>query len=137
MTRTFRYLLVTVFLLYNSIDAFSIVRVHSPGTIVQKTRQSRWMKVSLHCAADAGEWASSGGLPEELDYLQEKLHLIEALKARNEAQIDSFVDAQDQWESLEPEERELLQQEEALTHRVDEIISILVQGWMGEKTMDG
>ena len=80
---------------------------------------------------------SCDSLEDELEYLQQQLTLIEALKARNEAQLDSFVDEREQWESLEPGEQALLHSEEPLAERIDEITTMLVQEWMGEKIQDG
>jgi hypothetical protein len=42
------------------------------------------------------------------------LYYIEALEERNKAQLESFVNEQEQWESLEQWERELLLQKEAI-----------------------
>ncbi len=81
----------------------------------------------------------SGKSPVELEMeeLQERYALIEALEARNEAQLESFVDERDQWESLEPEERELLQSKEILESRMEILTEQLVQLWMGQKSMEG
>ena len=73
----------------------------------------------------------------EWDELQERLSLMEALEARNEAQLDSFVDAQDQWDSLEPEERELLESKPQVEARMEVLAEQLVQLWMGQKSLDG
>ena len=80
---------------------------------------------------------SSSSLQEELERLQHQMSLIEALEERNKAQLDSFVDEQDQWDSLEPDERELLQQKPALQQRTESLVSELVNGWMGQKSMEG
>ena len=73
----------------------------------------------------------------ELERLQEQLSLIEALEARNEAQLDSFVDKEDQWNSLENEERTLLESKDAVVQRLDILGEQLVQLWMGQKSMEG
>ncbi|KAG7339292.1 peptide deformylase [Nitzschia inconspicua] len=48
------------------------------------------------------------------DDLRAQLSYIEALEERNKAQLDSFLDEQDQWDSLEPFEQELLLQKESI-----------------------
>ena len=63
--------------------------------------------------------------------------LIEALEERNKSQLESFVDEQDQWESLEEEERQLLLQKDEITQRMEAIAEELVQIWMGSKSMEG
>jgi len=55
--------------------------------------------------------------------LQEQLVYIEALEERNKAQLDSFVDEQDQWESMEDFERELLSSKEDTVKQLDELLS--------------
>lgn len=97
---------------------------------------------SLHCVdqeQEEEEGGSNNKLPIalELEELQERLALIEALQARNEAQVESFVDEQDQWESLEPEERELLESKEEVESRMEILAEQLVQLWMGQKSMEG
>jgi predicted nucleic acid-binding Zn-ribbon protein len=59
---------------------------------------------------------------DELERLEQDFALLEALEVRNEAQIESFVDAEDQWESLEPEEQELLKSKVDLKERIDELM---------------
>jgi len=44
--------------------------------------------------------------------LENDLLLIGALEERNKAQLDSFVNEQDQWESMEEEERDFLSQKD-------------------------
>ena len=80
---------------------------------------------------------ASGGIEEELENLQQQLALIEALEQRNEAQLDSFVDEQDQWESLEPEEQDLLRSKDEIVERMDQITTEFLQLWMGAKSQDG
>jgi hypothetical protein len=74
---------------------------------------------------------------EELNRLQNNLHAIEALEERNKAQIESFIDEADQWDSLEDYERELLQSKEAVVQRLNKMTEELLQMWMGAKSMDG
>jgi hypothetical protein len=86
-----------------------------------------------------GDEGSDGGscIENELERLQYQLSLIEALEERNKAQLDSFVDAEDQWESLEEEERSLLRSKEEVVDKMDKLASELVQMWMGGKSMEG
>ena len=37
----------------------------------------------------------------EVEMLQNELTWIDAIEKRNKAQIDSFIDEQDQWDSME------------------------------------
>jgi hypothetical protein len=74
---------------------------------------------------------------EELDCLQQQLSLIEALEARNEAQFDSFIDKEDQWNSLEEEEKILLESKESIVQEMEILTEQLIQLWMGQKSMDG
>lgn len=59
--------------------------------------------------------------------LQEQLVYIEALEERNKAQLDSFVDEQDQWESMEDFERELLSSKEDIAKQLEELLSLREQ----------
>jgi hypothetical protein len=76
-------------------------------------------------------------IEQEIERLQNQLALIEALEARNEAQLESFIDHQDQWDSLEEEERQLLQSKDAILQRMEVLSEELIQMWMGQKSMDG
>ena len=76
-------------------------------------------------------------IEQEIERLQDQLAPIEALEARNEAQIESFIDQQDQWDSLEEEERQLLQSKDAILQRLEVLAEELIQMWMGQKSMDG
>lgn len=76
-------------------------------------------------------------LEEEIERLQNQLALIEALEERNKAQLDSFVDEEDQWDSMEEEERQLLRQKDEITKRMEVLAEEMVQIWMGAKSMDG
>ena len=53
--------------------------------------------------------------------LQNTLCSIEALEERNIAQIQSFIDEKDQWESLELYEQELLSSKEEILKRLSEL----------------
>lgn len=76
-------------------------------------------------------------LEMELAQLQEHFTLIEALEARNEAQLESFIGQQDQWDSLVPEERQLLESKPQVQARMEILAEQLVQLWMGQKSMEG
>ena len=76
-------------------------------------------------------------LEEELDRLQQTLTSIEALEERNKAQLDSFVDEEDQWNSMEEFERELLQSKDEVVERMEKMAEELMQMWMGAKSMEG
>ena len=78
-----------------------------------------------------------GGIQEELERLQDQLQYIEAIESRNEAQLDSFVDEEDQWNSMEEEERELLKSKEAIQQKMELLTEQLVMLWMGQKSQDG
>ena len=77
------------------------------------------------------------GLANELEDIQYQLSLIEALEERNRAQLDSFVDENDQWESMEEHERQLLLSKETLEQRLEEILSDWVNSWVGRKSLEG
>ena len=91
----------------------------------------------LESSSDNSVNEPSHPLEAEMESLKNQLDLIEALEERNKAQLDSFVDELDQFNSLEPEERELLQSKEQLLKHMDILADELVQMWMGQKTMDG
>ena len=76
-------------------------------------------------------------ITEEMEQLQQQLTYIEALEERNKAQLDSFVDAQDQWDSMEEEERRLLRSKADIEKRLEQMTSELVNMWMGGKSMEG
>ena len=85
---------------------------------------------------DNGSGASSA-VEEELEQLKNQLSYIEALEARNESQLDSFVDEEDQWNSMEEEERRLLESKDSIIQRMELLTEQLIQLWMGQKSMDG
>ena len=86
---------------------------------------------------DSKDTSEKNALEEELERLQNQLALIEALEERNKAQLDSFVDEQDQWDSMEEEDRQLLRQKDEMTQRMETLAEEMVQIWMGAKSMDG
>ena len=59
---------------------------------------------------------------EEKEILENELMLIEAIEERNNAQIDSFVDEQDQWESMDEGERQLLLSKDQILQKLHNII---------------
>lgn len=77
------------------------------------------------------------GIEEELEQLQNQLFLIEALEERNKAQLGSFVDEADQWDSLEEEERLILRSKGSVLQKMEGLTEQLVMLFMGEKMMDG
>ena len=58
-----------------------------------------------------------------VESLQDKLVYIQALEERNKAQIDSFVDEEDQWESMEEFERELLSSKEVIERQLNVLLA--------------
>mmetsp|Transcript_24556 Transcript_24556/g.70788 ORF Transcript_24556/g.70788 Transcript_24556/m.70788 type:complete len:164 (+) Transcript_24556:135-626(+) len=80
---------------------------------------------------------SCNAITEEMEQLQQQLTYIEALEERNKAQLDSFVDEQDQWDNMEEEERQLLQSKTDIEKRLEQMTSELVNMWMGGKSMEG
>ena len=79
--------------------------------------------------------SKKSGLEDELERLQHQLSFIEALEERNVAQLDSFVHEQDQWESMDEEDRTLLESKEETVQRLESLAEELVQGWMSGKMM--
>jgi len=74
---------------------------------------------------------------EELERLQQTMTFIEALEERNKAQLESFVDKEDQWESLEEFEKDLLNSKDDVLNRMEKMTEELLQLWMGAKSMEG
>ena len=137
--------LLPTFLLVTTVQAFAeySMRISFPflSIQVQESKQREFCRTNLHLStsqdfSESGHNAS-GGIEEELENLQQQLALIESLEQRNEAQLDSFVDEQDQWESLEPEEQDLLRSKDEIVERMDQITTELLQLWMGAKSQDG
>ena len=97
---------------------------------------SKFFMTSTESDADSVEDDSSG-IEEEIEKLQQQLTLIEALEERNKAQIESFVDEEDQWNSMEAWEQELLSSKETLTQQMEQLTEELVLMFMGEKSRNG
>lgn len=60
-------------------------------------------------------------IPPTMEELQGQLSYIEALEERNKAQLDSFIDEQDQWDSLEPFEQVLLARKSSIFAEIDRL----------------
>ncbi len=58
-----------------------------------------------------------------VEQLQDKLVYIQALEERNKAQIDSFIDEEHQWESMEEYERELLSSKDDIEEQLSELLA--------------
>jgi hypothetical protein len=108
---------------------------HFATTLIRERKATLSSLFSSESGDD--EVPKSSSIEIELESLQHNFSLIEALEARNEAQLDSFVDKEDQWNSLEEEERILLESKELLVQRMEILAEKLVQLWMGQKSMDG
>ena len=77
----------------------------------------QYRSILLQCA----DSDSDQMIPTTLEELQVQLSYIEALEERNKAQLDSFVNEQDQWESLEPFEQELLLSKEEVLKQIEKL----------------
>ena len=86
---------------------------------------------------DGGGVGIGSDLEVEIESLQLRLAYIEALESRNAAQIESFVDESDQWDSMEDEEREMLRSRGEIERRLEDLTEELVTMWMGRKAADG
>jgi hypothetical protein len=80
---------------------------------------------------------NKSGIEEELERLQEQLALTEALEERNKAQLDSFVDEKDQWNSMDEDEQFLLKSKNAIIKKMELLTEQMILLWMGRKSMDG
>lgn len=78
-----------------------------------------------------------GAIQQELERLQDQLSIIEALEERNKAQLESFIDEEDQWSSMEDEEREILKSKDSVIEQMELLTEQLVMLWMGQKSQDG
>lgn len=58
---------------------------------------------------------------KELAILENDLVFVEAIEERNKAQIESFVDEQDQWDSMTEWEQNLLLNKESHIKRIEEL----------------
>lgn len=55
------------------------------------------------------------------EVLENELLLIEAIEERNKAQIYSFIDEEDQWNSMEESERQLLLNKDTILQKLEEL----------------
>ncbi|KAL7530201.1 hypothetical protein ACHAXR_003360 [Thalassiosira sp. AJA248-18] len=95
-------------------------------------------RLYLNGSSDGGSGnASEMGIEDELERLQNQLSLIEAIEERNKAQLDSFVDEEDQWQSLEEDERELLSSKDSVIQKMESLTEQLVMLFMGQKMKNG
>ncbi|KAL7447750.1 hypothetical protein ACHAWC_000076 [Mediolabrus comicus] len=92
-------------------------------------------KVFMSAAEDSS--ASDTGIEEEIEFIQHKLTLIEALEERNKAQIESFIDEEDQWNSMDEYEKDLLGSKESITARMEQLTEELVLISMSQKSKNG
>ena len=78
---------------------------------------------------DSGETDNDAdGDGETIETLQNQLVYIEALEERNKAQLDSFIDEEDQWESMEDYEKELMSSKEDLEKQLNELLRLSSEG---------
>lgn len=75
-------------------------------------------------------------IEKELERLQYTLITIEALEERNKAQLESFVNEEDQWNSLEDFERELLGSKEEILERTNKMVEKMTRLWMDAKSVE-
>lgn len=123
--------------------ALSLVIAPSSGRSLGSLRDGTLRALSelySSCTDDTG--GSNGGISktsieEELEQLQNQLSLIGALEERNKAQLGSFVDEEDQWDSLEEEERVFLRSKGSVIQQMEYLTEQLVMSFMGQKMMDG
>jgi hypothetical protein len=101
------------------------------------TLSSRILTLCQVAANDSDEGEPKSGIEAELGRLQEQLSLIEALEARNKAQLDSFVDEEDQWNSMEKEERNLLKSKDSIDEKMEFLTEQMIMLWIGQKSQDG
>jgi len=81
--------------------------------------------------------SSRTGIEEELERLQNQLSLIEAIEERNRAQLESFVDKKNQWESLEEDERVLLSSKDEILKKMEVLSEEIVMLFIGQKVKNG
>ena len=56
---------------------------------------------------------------------------------RNKAQLDSFVDEEDQWQSPEEDERDFLRSKDIIIQKMEVLAEQLVMLFMGQKMRNG
>jgi len=94
-------------------------------------------RLCMSGGSEDDDTSSRTGIEEELERLQNQLSLIEAIEERNRAQLESFVDEQDQWESLEEDERVLLSSKDEILKKMEVLSEEIVMLFMGQKVKNG
>jgi hypothetical protein len=84
---------------------------------------------------DEQERSGEEGKDDErlLQGLQNELLWIEAIEERNKAQLDSFIDVQDQWESLDIDEKELLLKKQSIMDAIEQLMTTTKKDMGGMK----
>ena len=122
----------------NALNVRSRIRIKQQQQVVEKT--TKWTKNNLNnsfspttSTTSLSSSVENNGNENEnesnktedneilISSLQNTLCSIEALEERNTAQIQSFIDEKDQWESLELYEQELLSSKEEILKRLSEL----------------
>ena len=113
---------VTTLAILSSVNAFVFVKKHVtwPSGCLLTTPRSTF---SSPWCLSATEGNDEDKDEDSVESLQQKLTYIQALEERNKAQLDSFVDEEDQWESMEEWERELLSSKEDIEKQLDDLLS--------------
>eukprot|EP00980_Cylindrotheca_fusiformis_P009204 scaffold2003_cov139-Cylindrotheca_fusiformis.AAC.20 len=106
------------------------------GNTIQPIPSNR-MVICQMVENDADGEIENNGIEAELQRLQDQLSSIEALEARNEAQLDSFVNEEDQWNSMEAEEQNLLKSKDEVIEKMETLAEQMVVLWMGQKSQEG
>ncbi|OEU07289.1 hypothetical protein FRACYDRAFT_251068 [Fragilariopsis cylindrus CCMP1102] len=120
----------------NALNVRSRTRIKQQQQVVEQT--TKWTKNNLNnsfssststtllsSSVDNNRNENESNKTEDnevlISSLQNTLCSIEALEERNTAQIQSFIDEKDQWESLELYEQELLSSKEETLKRLSEL----------------
>ena len=125
-------------MILNALNVRSRIRIKQQQQVVEKT--TKWTKNNLNNSFspttsttllsssvenNRNENENESNKTEDneilISSLQNTLCSIEALEERNIAQIQSFIDEKDQWESLELYEQELLSSKEEILKRLSEL----------------
>lgn len=102
-------------------SCFPSATAFAPLSLVYRTTSSQ-RTPGLFAVKNDGSDLDDENVPLVVQ-LQEKLVYIQALEERNKAQIDSFVDEEHQWESMEEYERELLSSKEDIEKQLNELLA--------------
>jgi hypothetical protein len=117
----------------NALNVRSILRIKQQQVVEKTTKWTRknwynWFSSTTTLSSSSVENnrnENESNKTEEneilISSLQNALCSIEALEERNTAQIESFIDEKDQWESLELYEQELLSSKEEILKRLSEL----------------